>query len=285
MRTWSYAAAVAILGGCIAIGVAAVSADDMRSLTVDGETLTTHVKAPEGHPLSPTIISGWQFRTIETQALQLDDFENPAFLAVEEGEGLWSAVDGSEGKSCMTCHADASDSMKGVRANMPKWSEAAGKPLTLEETINGCRTERMGAEAWKWESNQMLGMTAYVGLQSRGMPMTVQTDGPMASWIAKGKDIYYTRFGQLDLSCANCHEDNYGKYIRADRLSQGNINGFPTYRLKWQKAGTLHRRFKGCMDQVRATPYKRGSDEFVALETYLASRGAGLSIETPAVRQ
>ena len=72
--------------------------------------------------------------------------------------------------------------------------------------------------------------------------------------------------------------------IRADHLSQGNINGFPVYRLKWGGLGSIHRRFKGCMDQVRATPYKRGSDEFTALELYLASRGAGLSVETPAVR-
>ena len=72
--------------------------------------------------------------------------------------------------------------------------------------------------------------------------------------------------------------------IRADLLSQGHSNGFPTYRLKWQGMGSLHRRFKGCMDQVRAAPYKRGSDEFLALELYLATRGAGLSVETPAVR-
>lgn len=174
--------------------------------------------------------------------------------------------------------------MKGVRAHMPKWNEAANKPMTLEEHINQCRTERMGADAWKWESTAMLGMTAYVGLQSRGMPMQVQTDGPMAPWHERGKELYYTRVGQLDMSCANCHENNYGNYIRADLLSQGHINGFPTYRLKWQGVGSIHRRFSGCMKQVRATPYKRGSDEFVALEVYLASRGAGLSIETPAVR-
>ena len=72
--------------------------------------------------------------------------------------------------------------------------------------------------------------------------------------------------------------------IRADRLSQGQSNGFPVYRLKWQGLGSLHRRFKGCMEQVRATPYKRGSDEFTALELYLASRGQGLSVETPSVR-
>ena len=72
--------------------------------------------------------------------------------------------------------------------------------------------------------------------------------------------------------------------IRADHLSQGQINGFPTYRFKWQKIGSIHRRFKGCIDNIRGTPPKRGSDEFVALEIYLASRGEGLSIETPSVR-
>ncbi|MGI9498509.1 MAG: sulfur oxidation c-type cytochrome SoxA, partial [Geminicoccaceae bacterium] len=49
--------------------------------------------------------------------------------------------------------------------------------------------------------------------------------------------------------------------------------------------GSLHRRFKGCNDQVRAEPFKRGSDEYVNLELYLAWRGQGLPIETPAVRQ
>ena len=72
--------------------------------------------------------------------------------------------------------------------------------------------------------------------------------------------------------------------IRANLLSQGQSNGFPTYRLKWQKIGSLHRRFRGCNKQVRATPYKAGSDEYVNLELYLANRGRGLPVETPAVR-
>jgi sulfur-oxidizing protein SoxA len=204
---------------------------------------------------------------------------------VEQGEALWSTVEGSAGKSCESCHGDASESMKGVRASMPKWNEAAGKPMAMEQYVNACRTERMGADAWKWESDQMLGMTAYVGLQSRGMPVALDLKaGDMQSWWDKGKEIYYTRSGQLDLACASCHESNYGNYIRADHLSQGQSNGFPTYRLKWQKMGSLHRRLKGCMADVRAEPYDVGSDEFVALETYLAWRGTGLSVETPAVR-
>lgn len=276
-----------ILAGCASacVGVVAAQAvDDAPMPQIDGVTLVTRAEAPEGHPL-PEILSGFEFRTQETKELQLDDFTNPGFLMVELGEATWSTVEGAAGKSCASCHGEASESMAGVRAAMPKWNAAAGKPLTLEQTINSCRTERMGAEAWKWESDQMLGMTSYIGLQSRGMPVAIDlAAGDMKAWWERGKEIYYTRAGQLDLACASCHETNYGRYIRADHLSQGQSNGFPTYRLKWQKMGSLHRRFAGCMTDVRAEPYGIGSDEFVALETYLAWRGSGLSVETPSVR-
>lgn len=261
----------------------ALAEPDNNKLMIEGSEIITDVAAPKGSPFE-RLYSGWRFRSPETQALQIDDFDNPAFTSVDIGADLWEAVDGSEGKSCATCHGDASESMKGVRASMPKWSEKLGKPQALENHVNTCRTERMGADAWKWEAGDMLAMTAYLGVQSRGMPISVRTDGPMQPWMEKGKNLYYTRVGQLDLACANCHEANFGVKIRSDHLSQGHTNGFPVYRLKWGGLGSIHRRFKGCMDQVRAKPYKRGSDEFLALELYVASRGAGLSVETPAVR-
>jgi sulfur-oxidizing protein SoxA len=268
-----------------ALSVGAVQADpNDNQLVIEGETIPTEAKAPEGSPFDK-LYSGWRYRSPETQALQMDDFENPGFPLVDRGQALWSTVDGSAGKSCASCHNDASESMKGVRAGMPKWHNEIGKVQSLEHHINYCRTERMGAKAWKWESDDMLGMTAYVGLQSRGMPTHVKTDGKNKDFYEKGKKLYYTRFGQLDMACAGCHEDNTGRMIRADHLSQGQINGFPLYRFKWSKMGSIHRRFKGCMDNIRAEPYKRGSDEFTALELYVASRGQGLRVETPAVRQ
>jgi len=239
--------------------------------------------APKGSALEE-ILSGWGSRSKSTRALQQDDFENPGYLWVDKGEDLWNKVDGKAGKSCATCHDDAAVSMKGVGAAMPKWDAKLGKPLTMEQRINTCRTDNMEAKEWKWESDQMLSMTTYVKNQSRGMPVNVQADGPMEPWVKQGKELYYTRVGQLDMSCANCHEANYGKYIRADILSQGQSNGFPTYRLKWQKVGSLHRRFKGCMKNIRAVPYKVGADEFVAMEIYLAQRGKGLQVESPSVR-
>lgn len=268
----------------VTIGAAGAHAGpDEDKLVIDGVEIATEAPAPEGHPLD-RLYSGWRFRTDETQALQMDDFENPAMVAVEYGIELWGRPAGASGKSCADCHGDVSE-LAGLRAVMPKWSEAAGRPLTMEQWINWSIETHQEAEPWKWESQEMLGMTALIGLQSRGMPVAPDMSGGMAEWQERGKDLYYTRMGQLDFACATCHEANTGYMLRADHLSQGQSNGFPTYRLKWQNIGSLHRRLEGCVKDARAEPWKPGSDEFVALEAYLATRGAGLMIETPSVRQ
>lgn len=228
--------------------------------------------------------SGYSWAKAETQELQDDDMMNPAFLWIDKGEELWNTVEGSAGKSCATCHGEAAAGMKGVGVSYPKYRGGMGKLQNLEQKINQERVEKMGAKAWKWESEGLLAMTAFVRHQSRGMPVAVAIDGPAKPFFEKGKAFYEQRRGLLDMSCKNCHEDNAGGILRANVLTQGQSNGFPTYRLKWQKVGSLHRRFRGCNKQVRATPYKNGSDEYVNLELYVAWRGVGLAVETPAVR-
>jgi sulfur-oxidizing protein SoxA len=260
-------------------------ADEDAALVVNGEIeMVTETEAPAhlDGALS-TIRSGWTFRTSETQALQMDDFDNPAMVFVDQAAEAWNTADGSEGKSCASCHEGA-ETMTGLRASMPKWNEAAGEVWTMEMYINDCREKRMGAEPWGWKAQPMLNMTALIGAQSRGLPMNVAIDGTVQETWEKGKEIYYTRYGQLELSCANCHEDNYDNYIRADHLSQGQTNGFPVYRLKQANLIAVHNRFKGCIRDTMAETYSEGSPEFVALELYVASRGNGLTVETPAVR-
>jgi sulfur-oxidizing protein SoxA len=175
--------------------------------------------------------------------------------------------------------------MAGVRASMPKMNVAGDDLWSMENFVNDCRVNRMGAEEWKWNSNEMKFLTAAISIQSRGMAQTIQIDGPAQSWWDKGKEIYYTRYGQLELSCANCHEDSMGSYIRADHLSQGQINGFPTYRTGDATIISAHQRFVGCIRDTRAEPFKPGSEEFRALELYVASRGMTLPVEGVAVRQ
>lgn len=260
-------------------------ADENAKLVVNGEIeMVTKTAAPEHAENLDEIRSGWTFRSTETQQLQMDDFDNPGMIFVDQAAETWASADGSEGKSCASCHNDVEDSMAGVRAVYPKWNETAGEVRTLAAQINDCRENRMGAEKWKYTGSQMTAMEALISVQSRGMPVNVAIDGPAQSVWEKGKEIYYTRYGQLELSCANCHEDNYDNLIRADHLSQGHINGFPVYRLKNTKLNNAHARFKGCVRDTRAETFNAGSPEFVALELYVASRGNGLSVEAPSVR-
>lgn len=256
-------------------------AQDSNQLNVEGELFVSSTAAPSHMENVDTLYSGWHFRSGETQALQLDDFDNPGMVFVDQGIDLFAKVDGSEGKSCQSCHEDVED-FAGLRTQLPRVDD--GQLVSMENLVNECRTERMGADAWKWSSTNMTAVTGLIGLQSRGMPMNVKIDGDAAPFWEAGKELYYTRVGQLDMSCSNCHEDNYGVMIRADHLSQGQINGFPTYRLKNAKLNSIHNRFKGCMSNIRATPFKEGGKEFKALELYIASRGEGLAVETPSVR-
>ncbi|WP_299846724.1 sulfur oxidation c-type cytochrome SoxA [uncultured Roseovarius sp.] len=258
-------------------------ADDTLVLNEETEMVTRTAAPAHLSDVMDEVISGWHFRGVETRAMQADDFDNPGMIFVEQAQEAWDTADGSEGKSCASCH-DGTESMAGVKAVYPKWNEAAGAVRTLEMQINDCRETRMGAEAWDYTGGTMQNMVALIASVSRGMPVNVAIDGPAQSTWEQGKELYYTRTGQLEMSCANCHEDNYGNMIRADHLSQGQINGFPVYRLKNTKLNSVHARFKGCVRDTRAETYKPGSPEFIALELYVASRGNGLSVEGPSIR-
>ncbi|WP_425043500.1 sulfur oxidation c-type cytochrome SoxA [Primorskyibacter sp. S87] len=275
--------AIAILAAAPLSAMA--GADDDKLVVNDEIEMVTKTAAP-AHLADAVdeVMSGWHFRSDETQALQMDDFDNPAMVFVDQAMEQWEAVEGEAGKSCASCHDSVEDSMKGVRAVYPKWNDEREQVYTMAMQINDCRENGMKAKKWKYTGGDMASMEALISVQSRGMPVNVAIDGPAEATWEDGKELYYTRTGQLDLSCASCHEENYGNMIRADHLSQGQINGFPTYRLKNAKINTVHARFKGCVRDTRAETFKPGSPDFVALELYVASRGNGLSVEGPSVR-
>ncbi|WP_099559036.1 sulfur oxidation c-type cytochrome SoxA [Hartmannibacter diazotrophicus] len=254
-------------------------------LVIDGQEMITRAPAPEGHPFDE-VLSGWLFREPETRATEADSFENPGMLAVEHGGEVWNTVEGTAGKSCASCHGDASESMKMVGASFPKWDAATNKPIDVEMQINHCREKNMGAEPYKFDAGDQKDLTAYIKHQALGTPVHMDlSQGDMQGWWQKGKDLYYTRTGQLNLSCASCHEANMGKFIRADHLSQGQVNGFPTYRFNTGGMVSIMNRFRGCLRDTRGEFPAAFSDDLLALEVYVTWRGTGLSVETPAVRQ
>jgi L-cysteine S-thiosulfotransferase len=227
--------------------------------------------------------SGYDFMSRETRAIQDDDTANPATFWVLDGEALWNQKVGDANRACGDCHGDARESMKGVAARYPAFFAARTRPITLEQRVNICRTDRQKAPALTPESKELLALTAFLGRQSRGMPITISGER-MVEFLDAGRSLFHRRQGQLNLSCSQCHDDNWGKVLAGNTIPQAHPTGYPLYRLEWQSLGSLQRRLRNCMIGMRAEPYEFGSPEHVALELYLMWRARGLKLETPAVR-
>jgi len=228
--------------------------------------------------------SGYEDLGRDTKAMEDDDTANPATFWVLDGEAIWNAKAGSANKSCADCHGDAAQSMKGVAARYPAFDAREGRPIDLEQRINLERRDKQNAPPLKFESHELLALTAYLGRQSRGMPIAEATDPRLAPFIAQGRALFEQRQGQINMSCAQCHDDNWGKKLAGNVVPQAHPTGYPIYRLEWQSLGSLQRRLRNCIVGMRAEGYEYGAPEYVALELFLMHRARGLKIETPGVR-
>ena len=237
-----------------------------------------------GLPLS-VLRSGVAFVGADVRAMQSDDATNSGLLWVERGEKLWNARAGSADRSCASCHGDASASMRGVATRYPRHDATSGKLFDLEARINDCRVRRQQAGMLPRESDDLLSLTAYVGYQSRGLPLAVIVDDRTRAAFERGRAFYYRRHGQMNLGCAHCHEQNWGKRLLTETISQGHGTAFPAYRLEWQGLGSLQRRIRACLFGIRAEMPAAGAAELTEVELFLAWRGEGLPVETPGVRR
>jgi sulfur-oxidizing protein SoxA len=228
--------------------------------------------------------SGFSFMTSDTQSMQNEDTANPGMLWVLDGEALWNGKAGASGKACADCHGDARASMKGVAARYPAFDKALGRPVNLEQRIDLCRSQHQQATPLAYESRELLALTTFVAQQSRGLAIETGADPQLALFIDRGRALFMQRQGQLNLACANCHDDNWDKRLAGSAITQAHPTGYPEYRLEWQSLGSLQRRLRGCITGVRAQAYDYGAPELVELELYLMSRARGMPIETPAVR-
>lgn len=235
-------------------------------------------------PVADSRRSGFDFMGAQVQAMQRDDSANPAMLSVQDGQALWSTAPASGGKSCAGCHAAAESSMRGVAARYPAWDAPQSRPVNLGTRINLCRERHQQLSALAPDNQQLLSLEAYVAHQSRGMPIAPDADPRLQPFRERGAQLFARRMGQLDLSCAQCHDQLAGGKLGGSVIPQGHATGYPLYRLEWQALGSLQRRLRGCMTGVRAEPFAAGSLEFVELELHLASRAMGMLLETPAVR-
>ena len=227
--------------------------------------------------------SSYEHMSAETKAMQDVDTDNPGMLWVLEGEGLWRTKAGKASLACAGCHGDADKGMKGVAARYPAFDPKRGTAVDLSGRINICRVEQQQAPELARESKGLLALAALIARQSRGLPIA-SDDARLKPFTEAGRTIFNRRQGQLDLSCAQCHDDNWGQKLAGITLPQGHPTGYPLYRLEWQTLGSLQRRLRNCMIGMRAEPYAYGAPELIALEAFLMWRARGMKMESPAVR-
>ena len=228
--------------------------------------------------------SGFDFMAPPTQALQRDDTLNPGMLWVKEGEDLWGRRFGVSYRSCESCHSDARVSMRGVAASYPAWDTLERRAVDLGERIQLCRQRNQWALPFPPEGQELLSLQSYVAWQSRGLPVTPSSDPRLDAPRERGAQLFFRRIGQLDLACAQCHDEHAGQHLGGSVIPQAHTIGYPTYRLEWQGLGSMQRRLRNCMSGVRAEPYPFAAPELVELELYLATRDRGMLMEAPAVR-
>ncbi len=228
--------------------------------------------------------SGYEFMGRATRAMQDDDVANPGMLWVLDGAALWNRTAGAAGRACADCHGDAAASMKGVAARYPAFDPARGRPINLEQRINACRTGRQLLAPLAYEGRELLSLAAYVARQSRGLPIEIAVDERTRPFLDAGRAAFFGRQGQLNLACAQCHEERSGAKLAGNPIPQAHPTGYPLYRLEWQGLGSLQRRLRNCFVGVRAEAYEYGAPEYVDLELYLMWRARGMKMESPAVR-
>ncbi len=223
---------------------------------------------------------------------QWEAFEEfPAYeIFVDKGEELFNKKF-ANGKGYADCFPNYK---KGIRQDYPYFDTKAGEVVTIEGAINKCRADN-GEKPLKWKKGAITYVSGYLAYLSRGNKINVKVPNEAGAIAAynRGKKFFYSKRGQLNMSCADCHVAYPGSKMRANILGPGigQPTGFPVYRNKWASKstkgdgmGTLHRRYGGCNKQVRAKPFKAQSDEYKALEYFHTYMSNGLEINGPSQR-
>ena len=208
----------------------------------------------------------------------------PYELAIERGEEIYNKTF-ANGKSMASCFGDDG----AVRGQYPYWDKDRGMVVTMELAINEC-LEANGEKPLKYKKGAIADVGAFMSYNSRGQKVNVEipSDDPRAlAAYENGKEHFYTKRGQLNFACADCHMYTAGNMYRADTTSPafGHATSWPVFRSKWQSMGTLHRRFAGCHNNIRANPYKAQGEEYRNLEYFVTYMSNDLEYNGPAARK
>lgn len=220
-----------------------------------------------------------------------DEFDQPESYAhaMAAGKKLWGTPF-ANGKKFADCFPDGG---KGAANDYPKVDPASGKVITFEGALNQCLVSN-GEKPLEYKNMKTMGALSVVARKlSDGarIKMEVKTDAEKAAF-ARGKALFYGRFGKAEQACASCHIQHAGKVARTEELSLaiGQAAHFPVFRLDKATDGlslvTLQQRYFGCQkNTLVADPIKQGSAESNDLEYFHTYISNGLPLKTGVFRK
>ncbi|MBI4694081.1 MAG: sulfur oxidation c-type cytochrome SoxA [Gammaproteobacteria bacterium] len=220
---------------------------------------------------------------LKRQWEDLNEFP-PYEFAIDEGRAAFAAPlpDGATLEACFP-NAGA-----GAAARFPRIDADGGEVTTLSRAVNACRIAH-GARELAVEGAPMKALLAYLGFVARDQPLAIADPATPAALrhYEAGRALFYTKRGQRNFSCADCHVTAVGHHLREQPLMPllGVGNHYPVYGLSWGGMGTLHARFEGCYEQTGAEAPAAQSEELSDLEYFLAVMANGLPIVAPGLHR
>lgn len=214
---------------------------------------------------------------------------------IDEGEALFNKP-GKNGKSCASCHTSGNTSskapsLKGVAASYPKYDKQLNKVALIETRNNYCRKKYMHSDSYKLGSRDSNTLSSYIKYLARNEAMSVSANPKIQNSIQKGKQSFYKKTGQLNFSCADCHDSASGKWLRGQSLSSIKLGGEHSYTAAtWPKHFialhdlgliSMQQRIRHCQIVTRTYPLKLGAPEYVNMELFITSLAKGQPMQAP----
>jgi len=216
---------------------------------------------------------------LRKQWREINEFPPYAF-DLDEGERLFHQSF-ANGRGYADCFAHGG---VGIRQDYPRYDTRKHRVLTLELALNECR-EANGEAPLPWKQGALAKISAWMASTSHGKRMhIVIPDLPDArAAYERGREFFYSKRGQLNFSCADCHVTAMGRQMGDVMLAPviGAVTHFPVYHLRSGTLGTLHRRLAGCMYVARAKPLPAQSRPLRELEYFLSYMANGMPVRGP----
>jgi sulfur-oxidizing protein SoxA len=209
----------------------------------------------------------------------------PGELFAEEGKELFHRK-GSSGKTLEACDFGKGPGvLEGVYAILPKYFPDSKRVEDLESRVYTCMQTVQGYKPQEIKRDEVRAITTYIAsLSSKAKIQVVPKHPAELAMYNLGRELWYTRAGPRDMSCAVCHDQYAGQRVRLSPVrspKQGLGNEWPAYRFEEDKLYTFEDRINFCYESIGIPKPEFYSEPHIALATYILAEAtkAGHSFE------